>query len=577
MKLSHFFVPTLKEEPSDAVISSHKLMIRAGMIKQLTAGVYSYLPLGLMVFRNIENIVREEMNAIGGNEFYLPGLSPNELWHETGRLEDYGDDIFRIKNRELVLAPTHEEVFTSIAKPNLISYKDLPQIWYQIQTKFRNEARPRGGVLRSRQFTMKDAYSFDGSWDGLDESYKKLDGAYKNIFTRSGLKFFTVTAFSGAMGGSDSEEFMVETEAGEDNVVLSSDNKYASNLEVAVSYIEPVKRINSNLKPEEFHTPNIKTIDELAGFLGITDKSRLAKSRIFIIPGDKNSGKEKKDIYIEVLVCGDDEVSEAKLQNKFFGIRPARPEELSAITGAEAGSIGPVGVDGKIKVIADFRLKDANELVSGANKNDYHIKNIDLKRDVPGIEYYDIRTVKEGEYSIDKASNLRITKAIEVGHIFKLGTKYAEALGAKFLDKDGKEKVIIMGSYGIGIERIAAAYIEQNNDKDGIIWMGEIAPFHVHLICVNTKISEVKNKADELYKQLEQSKIEVLYDDRLDISPGFKFKDADLLGMPLQLIISEKNMKNNEAEIKLRRTGERIKINLSEVIAKLEELIKQTE
>ena len=577
MKLSHFFVPTLKEEPSDAVISSHKLMIRAGMIRQLTAGVYSYLPLGLKVFRKVENIVREEMNVIGGNEFYLPGLSPNELWHETGRLEDYGDDIFRIKNRELVLAPTHEEVFTSIAKPNLISYKDLPQIWYQIQTKFRNEARPRGGVLRSRQFTMKDAYSFDGSWEGLDESYKKLDGAYNNIFTRSGLKFFTVTAFSGAMGGSDSEEFMVETEAGEDNVVLSNDNKYASNLEVAVSYVEPVKRINSNLKLEEFHTPNIKSIDELAGFLGITDKSRLAKSRVFIIPGDKNSEKEKKDIYIEVLVCGDDEVSEAKLQNKFFGIRPARPEELFAITGAEAGSIGPVGVNGKIKVIADLKLKDADELISGANKNDYHVKNIDLKRDVPGIEYYDIRTIKEGEFSSDKSSNLRITKAIEVGHIFKLGTKYAEALGAKFLDKDGKEKVIIMGSYGIGIERIAAAYIEQNNDKDGIIWGGEIAPFHVHLICVNTKISEVKNKADELYKELELNEIEVLYDERLDISPGFKFKDADLLGMPLQLIISEKNMKNNEAEIKLRRTGERIKTNLTEVITKLKELIKQTD
>lgn len=577
MKLSHFFVPTLKEEPSDAVISSHKLMIRAGMIRQLTAGVYSYLPLGLKVFRKVESIVREEMNVIGGNEFYLPGLSPNELWHETGRLEDYGDDIFRIKNRELVLAPTHEEVFTSIAKPNLISYKDLPQIWYQIQTKFRNEARPRGGVLRSRQFTMKDAYSFDGSWEGLDESYKKLDGAYNNIFTRSGLKFFTVTAFSGAMGGSDSEEFMVETEAGEDNVVLSNDNKYASNLEVAVSYVEPIKRINSNLKLEEFHTPNIKSIDELAGFLGITDKSRLAKSRVFIIPGDKNSEKEKKDIYIEVLVCGDDEVSEAKLQNKFFGIRPARPEELFAITGAEAGSIGPVGVNGKIKVIADLKLKDADELISGANKNDYHVKNIDLKRDVPGIEYYDIRTIKEGEFSSDKSSNLRITKAIEVGHIFKLGTKYAEALGAKFLDKDGKEKVIIMGSYGIGIERIAAAYIEQNNDKDGIIWGGEIAPFHVHLICVNTKISEVKNKADELYKELELNEIEVLYDERLDISPGFKFKDADLLGMPLQLIISEKNMKNNEAEIKLRRTGERIKTNLTEVITKLKELIKQTD
>ncbi|RPI18797.1 MAG: proline--tRNA ligase [Ignavibacteriae bacterium] len=570
MKLTEYFVPTLKEEPADSVIPSHKLMVRAGMIRQLTAGVYSYLPLGLKVFKKIENIVREEMNAIGGNEFYLPALSPNELWHQTGRLEDYGDDIFRIKNRELVLAPTHEEVFTSIAKPNLISYKDLPKIWYQIQTKFRNEARPRGGVLRGRQFTMKDAYSFDATWEGLDESYNKNDKAYRNIFTRSGLKFFVVSAFSGAMGGSKSEEFMVETEAGEDNVALSEDNSYASNVEVAVSYCETVARKNSNLSLEEFHTPDIKTIDELAGFLGITDKSRLAKSRVFVIPGKE----EKDNKYVEVLVCGDDEVNETKLHNIFSGIRAAHPDELSEITGADAGSIGPVGVEGKLKVIADLRLKEADELISGANKNDYHVKNIDLKRDVPGIEYFDIRTVKEGELTLDKNSKLRITKAIEVGHIFKLGTKYAEALGAKYLDKEGKEQVIIMGSYGIGIERIAAAYIEQNYDKDGIIWSGEISPFHVQLICVNTKLENVKQKADSIYNDFIKLGIEVLYDDRGDISPGFKFKDADLLGMPLHVIVSEKNLKNDEVEVKIRRTGERMKIPLAEINSKIPELLK---
>lgn len=570
MKLTEYFIPTLKEEPADSVIPSHKLMVRSGMIRQLTAGVYSYLPLGLRVFKKIEKIVREEMNAIGGNEFYLPGLSPNELWHQTGRLEDYGDDIFRIKNRELVLAPTHEEVFTSIAKPNLISYKDLPRMWYQIQTKFRNEARPRGGVLRGRQFTMKDAYSFDASWEGLDVSYNKQDIAYRNIFTRSGLKFFIVSAHSGAMGGSQSEEFMVETEAGEDNVAISEDNSYASNVEVAVSYSIPVERKNSNLPLEEFQTPNIKTIDELAGFLGITDKSRLAKSRVFVIPGkdDKNNN------YVEVLVCGDDEVNEAKLQILFPGIRPAHPEELPEITGADAGSIGPVGMEGKLKVIADLKLKESDELISGANKNDYHIKNIDLNRDVPGIQYYDIRTVKEGELTIDKKSKLRITKAIEVGHIFKLGTKYAEALGAKFLDKDGKEQVIIMGSYGIGIERIGAAYIEQNYDKDGIIWGGEIAPFQVQLICVNAKAENVKQKADSIYNELVNNGIEVLYDDRIDISPGFKFKDADLLGMPLHVIISEKNLKNNEVEVKIRRTGERVKLPLENISLKIPEILK---
>ncbi len=567
MKFSQYFLPTLKEVPSDSVIPSHILMVRSGMIRQLTAGVYSYLPLGLRVFKKVEKIVREEMNAIGGCEFYLPALSPNELWAETGRLDDYGDDIFRIKNRELVLAPTHEEVFTSIAKPNLISYKHLPQIWYQIQTKFRNEPRPRGGVLRGRQFTMKDAYSFDATWEGLDESYNKHAQAYRNIFTRCGLRFFTVSAFSGAMGGSESEEFMVEAEAGEDTVVLSSDSSYASNIEVAVSHSKEIGRVNSDLPLEEFHTPDIKSIDELAGFLGIDDRSRLAKSRLFIVP---SKSEQKKDEYVLALVCGDDEFSETKLANKFAGIRAAHPEELLEIAGADAGSIGPVNFRNKdVKMIADLRLHDADELVSGACKNDYHIRNIDLKRDVPGIEYMDIRTVKDGEKTYDGSSVLRMTKAVEVGHIFKLGTRYAEALGAKYLDVNGKENVIIMGSYGIGIERIAAAYIEQNHDKDGIIWSGEISPFHIHLISVNKKSDSVKEEAQKLYNELTARGYEVLFDDRDDISPGVKFKDADLIGIPLQLVVSDKNMKNDEIEVKFRRSGEREKIKRDLVIEAL--------
>lgn len=572
MKFSQYFIPTLKEVPADAVIPSHILMIRAGMIRQLTAGVYSYLPFGARVFKKVEQIVREEMNAIGGNEFFLPALSPNELWAETGRLDDYGDDIFRIKNRELVLAPTHEEVFTSIAKPNLTSYKNLPQIWYQIQTKFRNEPRPRGGVLRGRQFTMKDAYSFDATWDGLDVSYKKHDIAYRSIFTRCGLKFYVVSAFSGAMGGSESEEFMVESSAGEDNIVVSEDGKYASNLEVAKSHIEAVGRKDTALAYEEFHTPNIKSIEELAGFLGITDKSRLAKSRLFVVPAKE---KGKKDSYVLALVCGDDEVSETKLANMYAGIRPGHAEELLEIAGADAGSIGPINFKNKdVVIIADYRLQEADELVSGACKNDYHIKNIDLKRDVPNIKYEDIRTVKEGELTADKTSKLRITKAIEVGHIFKLGTKYAEALGAKYLDENGKENVIIMGSYGIGIERIAAAHIEQNHDKDGIIWNGEIAPFQIHLVCVNAKVETVKKSADEFYEQLSSAGYEVLYDDREDISPGVKFKDADLLGMPLQLVVSEKNMKNDEIEVKIRKTGERDRIKYQDIMNRLPNLLK---
>ncbi len=557
MRLKNFFLPTIKEEPADAVVISHKLMIRAGMIRQLTAGVYSYLPFGLRVFKKIENIIREEMNAIGGQEFYLPALSPAELWHETGRLEDYGDTMFRIKNRDLVLAPTHEEVFTSISKVNLVSYKDLPQIWYQIQSKFRNETRPRSGVLRGRQFTMKDAYSFDSTWEGLDESYNKHSQAYKHIFTRCGLKFHIVKAFSGAMGGSDSEEFMVESAAGEDHIVITENCEYASNIEVAVSHSEKVERKNSNLSLEEIHTPGIGTIDQLGEFLPDVDRTRLAKSRVFI------NGED----VILTLVCGDDEVSETKLQNYFGqGIRSAHPEELMEVAGAEAGSIGPVNFkSGKVKIIGDLRLEDADELVSGACKNDYHFKNIDLKRDAKDIEYKDIRTVKENEWTLDKKDKIKIVKSIEVGHIFKLGTKYSEALNSVFLDAEGKSKPVIMGSYGIGVERICAAYIEQNYDDAGIIFEGEITPFQIQLICANTNKEDVVAETEKIYSELIIQGYEVLYDDRIGISAGFKFKDADLIGTPIHVIIGEKNLKNGNIEIKHRRSGERSIIKKEEL------------
>ena len=571
MRLTQFFLPTLKEDPNEATVASHRLMLRAGMIKQITAGVYSYLPLGLRVFKKVENILREEMNAIGCNEFYLPVLAPNELWAQSGRLEEYGDLMFRVKNRELVLCPTHEEVFTSIAKPNLISYKDLPQMWYQIQNKFRNEERPRAGLLRGRQFTMKDAYSFDATWDGLDKSFDLQDQAYRNIFTRAGLKFFSVSAHSGAMGGSESVEFMVEASAGEDNVAVNDNGSYAANVEVAESKTDKTERKNTDLAYEKFHTPNIKSIDELAEFLKLADKSRLAKSRVFV------KGGVEKDEYILVLVRGDDEVNEAKLERLLgAGLRPGHNEELAGITGAEAGSIGPIGLktDG-IRIIADLRLEGADELISGANENDYHIKNIDLKRDVPNIEYEDIRVVKDGEGSPDGEGNLRIVKAIEVGHIFKLGTKYAEAMDARYLDENGKENVIIMGSYGIGVERIAAAYIEQNYDDNGIIWEGELAPFDVTLICVNTNKEEVVSTCEELYKELESNGVEVLYDDRIDVRPGFKFADADLTGMPVHVIVGEKNLKDGKIEIKLRRSGERMLVEKGEVISKVKELLNK--
>ncbi len=571
MRLSRFFLPTLKDDPVDAVVESHKLMLRTGMIRQLTSGVYSSLPLGLRVFRKVENIIREEMNAIGGNEFYLPAISPTDLWAETGRLEDYGDLMFRIKNRELVLCPTHEEVFTSIAKPNLISYKDFPQTWYQIQSKFRNEERPRAGVLRGRQFTMKDAYSLDSSWQGLDASYKDMAQAYRNIFTRCGLDFVVVSAYSGAMGGSDSEEFMAPSAAGEDNIAISSDGKYASNIEVAVSYKEKVQRRNNEVKLEEFSTPNVKTIDELADFVKTKDKTRLAKSRVYI--NQLSTGNE----FILVLICGDDEVNETKLQNYFgMNIRPAHNEELLEITGADAGSIGPINLKNKkIKVIADLLLTDSDELISGASRNDYHFKNIDLKRDVPGIEYKDLRTVKEGEETIDRKGRIKITKAIEVGHIFKLGTKYSEALGAKFLDAEGKENPIIMGSYGIGVERTAAAFIEQNYDDKGIIWKGELSPFHIILISLNQKNEEIKKLSEYFYKEILGMKLEVLYDDRAEVRPGVKFNDADLIGIPIQLIIGEKNLKDGNVEIKIRSSSERMIIKKEDALNKIPELVNR--
>ena len=571
MRLTQFFIPTLKEDPQDAVFPSHRLMIRTGMIRQLTAGVYSYLPFGVIVFRKIENIIREEMNKIGGNEFLLPALSPSELWAQTGRIDAFGDILFKIMNRDLVLAPTHEEVFASIAKPYMVSYKDLPKMWYQIQIKFRNEARPKSGVLRGRQFTMKDAYSFDADYEGLDKSYKLQDEAYRKIFTRCGLKFFSVRASSGAMGGNESSEFMVESDAGEDNVAISEDGKYASNLEVAVSYSEPVSRNESDALPEDFYTPNVKSIDELADFLKTNDKSHLAKSRVFVLSPSVENESEK---YILTLVCGDDEVNEDKLKILFgANIRPGHPEELINITGADAGSIGPIGLRNKnVEIIADMRLKDANGLISGANKNDYHKKNIDLKRDVPDIIYKDIRTVKDGELTIDKTSKLKIVKAIEIGHIFKLGTKYSEALGVRYLDSEGVDHPVIMGSYGIGVERIAASYIEQNYDEKGIIWSGEIAPFRAEILLIDQQLND---EAEKIYNSLLEKNIDTLFDDRDGVRPGVKFNDADLIGIPLQIILGKKNFKDNNVEIKIRRTGERMLINKDDVTSKVCELLEK--
>lgn len=562
MRLSTGFIPTVKETPNDAIIPSHQLMIRAGMVRLLAAGIYSWLPLGYRVMKKVMTIVQEEMDAIGGQEFHLPALNPVEIWEETGRVKAFGDTLFHVKNRPLVLAPTHEEIICWIAKNHIESYKDLPQIWYQIQTKFRNEPRPRSGVLRGRQFIMKDSYSLDATWEGLDKSYDLHAEAYKKIFTRCGLTFFIVGASSGAMGGSGSQEFMLESESGEDTIALAEDKSYAANIEIATSRVPKVHRSPDNSPMEEIHTPNVRTIDELAAYLKVSH-SVLAKSVVYW--ADKAP--------LLVLMSGNDELNESKLAAVTgMEVRPIEPESLRSLTGADGGSIGPVGLKG-FKIIADKRLEGVNGLISGANRNDYHLKNIDLQRDCAIDGYHDLRTVQAGETAPTGTAPLRIVKGIELGHIFKLGTKYSDALKATYLDEKGEAKPIIMGSYGIGIERIIACHIEQNHDKDGIVWDKAIAPYQVHLIAVTMRNQSVVEEAERLYKEVAGAHIDVLFDDRAGTTPGFKFKDADLLGMPLQVIVGEKNLANGNVEIKIRKSGERIIVGSKDAIAKLKELL----
>ncbi|MFA3784217.1 proline--tRNA ligase [Melioribacteraceae bacterium 4301-Me] len=561
MRLSSYFVPTLKEIPSDAIIPSHVLMIRAGLIRMVSAGIYSFLPMGYRVVKKIIEIIREEMDAIGGQEFHLPALNPKEIWEQTGRVEAFGDTLFHVKNRDYVLAPTHEEIMAFHAKGSLTSYKDLPQIWYQIQTKFRNEPRPRSGVIRGRQFLMKDSYTFDRSYEDLDKSYALHDKAYRKIFDRCGLKYFVVGASSGAMGGSKSEEFMVKSEAGEDTVAYCENCGYAANVEVAQSNVQSVKRNEKSEPLKEIYTPNVKSIDELCNFLKIKEE-QCAKSRIYINEGNP----------ILVLMLGNDEVNESKLQLiTGSAVRPAHPDELKEIAGADAGSIGPVGF--KYRIIADNRLKNANNMFSGANKNDYHLGGIDFNRDIPNIEFFDLRIVQANESCVRCGSKLDVFKAIELGHIFKLGTKYSEALGVNYLDEKGEEHPIVMGSYGIGVERIFACFIEQNYDEKGIVWSKPLSPFDVHIIALNMKSKLISETAELIYSRLKEEGFEVLYDDRDGITAGFKFNDADLLGMPLQIIVGEKNLKDGNVEVKIRKTGEKRIYKISELHQEIKKLL----
>ncbi|OVE79923.1 proline--tRNA ligase [bacterium I07] len=566
MQLSKAYIPTQKEIPADAVIPSHQLMLRAGLIKPLAAGVYSHLPMGWKVMKKVMQIIREEMDKIGGQELHLPVLNPIELWDETGRNTDFGDEMFRLKdrrNRTLALAPTHEEIICDLARKFVHSYHDLPQIWYQIQTKFRDEPRPRSGVLRTRQFMMKDSYTLDRNDAGLDKAYDLHARAYKNIFTRCGLKFHIVDASSGLMGGSGSQEFMIESSDGEDTIILCNHCDYAANLEIAASNVMTIDSEIMNL--EKVHTPDQKTIDQVSGFLNIKS-NQLMKSLVYVAD----------NIPIMVLVRGDHEMNEVKLQAYLGGpmIRQAHPDEVQELCGAQAGYVGPIKSKKPIRLIADLALKDQHNLTTGANENSYHFTGIELERDVQVKEFADIRGVNNGDQCINCGNELRIIRAVELGHIFKLGTKYSRSMKAGYLDNQGHEKPIVMGSYGIGVERIVAAAIEQNYDERGMVWSKRLYPYLIHIIPVQGNDEEIAKTAEDIYKTVQDNGFEALVDDR-DVSPGYKFKDADLLGMPLQIILGGTWKKEKKIEIKIRQSNEKIFCQLSELIPFIQDYVNQ--
>lgn len=564
MRWSNLFIPTLREDPADAEVTSHRLLVRAGYIRQLTAGVYSLLPLAQRVRLKVIQIIREEMNRIGGQEFLLPAIHPAEVWKESGRWEVMGDNMFRLRDRkgaDMALGMTHEEVFTTIARHTLNSYRQLPQVWYQIQTKFRDEARPKSGLLRVREFTMKDAYSFDVDWAGLDKSFQDQYDAYCRIFTRCGLKYTSVEASSGAMGGSKSTEFMVRTNAGEDNIVVCENCGYAANVEKATSKLEPVDDQGGPDAAEEFPTPGVRTIDDLTTFPGGASADRQIKTLVFVLD----------DQLVLVLMRGDHELNETKLMDASgaINVRPAQPDEIREALGASAGSLGAVGVTpashSKItRVIADDALRGRRNMTTGANKDDHHLRGVAIDRDIKVDKWASLRSVKAGETCPNCEGKLDVFKAVEVGHIFKLGTKYSESMGARVLLADGAEVPIIMGSYGIGVERVLTAAVELYNDDAGISWPASIAPFDAVVTPVNIKDQPILDAAQQIYDGLHKAGIEVLIDDR-DERAGVKFNDSDLIGVPFRITVGKK-IKEGNVELFTRATRQSEDVSIDSVV-----------
>ena len=565
MKQSMTLIPTLREVPADAEIKSHQLLLRAGFMRQNSSGVYSFMPLGKKVLQKVEAIVREEMDNAGAVELLMPALQQAEFWQESGRWYTYGPELMRLKdrnNREFALGATHEEVVTSLVRDEVKSYKRLPLTVYQIQTKFRDEKRPRFGLLRGREFIMKDAYSFHANQESLDAVYDKLYAAYSNVFSRCGLDFRAVIADSGAMGGKDTHEFMVLSEIGEDTIAYSDTSDYAANIEMAPVAVKYEKGSEEQGSLEKVHTPGQKSIDDVASFLK-TAASKLIKSLLFKVD----------DKYVLVLVRGDHEVNDIKVKNFYNAeiVELVDPVETKEILGCAVGSLGPINITSNVEVIADVAIEFMVNGICGANEEDYHYVNVNPDRDFNVANYIDLRFIQEGDPSPDGNGQIKFAKGIEVGHVFKLGTKYSEAMNATFLDENGRSQPMIMGCYGIGVSRTLAAVAEQFNDEKGLVWPANLAPYQVHLIPVNMKDESQAELAEKLYVELKKQGMDVLMDDRHERA-GVKFADSDLIGLPVRVTVGKK-ASDGIVEVKIRKTGEVLEMETVELVQKLQELL----
>jgi prolyl-tRNA synthetase len=570
VRWSQQLIPTLREVPQEAEIPSHQLLLRAGLIRKLGAGLYTFLPLGLRALRKVERIVREEMDRAGALEVLMPALQPPEIWRQSGRYEAASEVLFKVEDRqgrEWLLGPTHEEVITTLVAGEINSYRQLPRNFYQIQVKFRDEIRPRFGLMRAKEFIMKDAYSFDATDELAQASYHRMYDAYTRIFKRCGLDAFPVEADTGVMGGKFSHEFMVPAETGENEVAYVDGGSYAANVEKATSRGPQVEtpRAGTGAAPEKFATPGVITIEQLAAAPHGVEAHRQIKTLVYLV--------DSKPVL--ALLRGDDQLNEAKFTTALGTgqFRAATPEECLATLGAHPGSLGAVGVSA-VRVIADLTLQGGAGLVTGANEDGFHLRHVDVARDLGAPQWADLRTVKVGELEVASGAPLKIRRAIEVGHVFKLGTKYSEALGAKFLDTDGQQKPCIMGCYGIGVTRTLQAAIEQSFDANGIVWPVSLAPAEVEVMAINAQHAESVQTAEQLVRELEALGLDVMYDDR-DERAGVKFKDADLLGAPVRICVGERSLAKGAVEFKLRKTGQMDMIPVAEAVSKAQAVLAE--